>query len=188
MIEGELKARVHQPSGVREKLRERATEQRTTYHDVYYDQHDGTFTASGRELRVRTITSKDATRTLLTFKEPAVDEASGSKPEHETEIGDAATMDRILRALRYERLISFEKHCENFAYHVEGYQVLASLVTVPELDGTFIEIETLVSSEGLSVALDVLRAELARLGIADDDLTTELYTDAVKQRRDSHSV
>ena len=50
-----------------------------------------------------------AQRLLLTYKEPPADEASGSKPEHETTVADAAVIDVILQALGLERLVSFEK-------------------------------------------------------------------------------
>ncbi|WP_251061373.1 hypothetical protein [Streptomyces sp. ISL-100] len=62
--------------------------------------------------------------------------------------------------------------------------MLATLVQVPEVDGTFIEFETQVKEESeLETALDSVRAVLAALGIPGADLTTEHYTDAVRARR-----
>jgi adenylate cyclase class 2 len=56
--------------------------------------------------------------------------------------------------------------------------MLATLVTVPEIDGTFLEVET-ITDDDLTAALDAVRAVLTDLGIEDHDLTSEQYTDAV---------
>lgn len=61
--------------------------------------------------------------------------------------------------------------------------MLATLVRVPELDGTFIELETIVPEEELKDALRDVRHVLDDLGVQERDLTTELYTDAVAARR-----
>jgi adenylate cyclase, class 2 len=66
----------------------------------------------------------------------------------------------------------------------EGRDILATLVTVPDLDGTFIEIETHTDGPaGLGAALQDVRTVLGQLGIAAGDFTSELYTDAVMRHR-----
>ncbi|MFC4008758.1 class IV adenylate cyclase [Nonomuraea purpurea] len=183
-IEAELKAHVRFPAQVRELLCQRAPEEATTYTDTYYDRPDESLTASGRELRVRTITGPHAARTRLTYKDQAVDPASGSKPEYETHAEDPAILDAIFLGLGYHHLISFQKHCLNYAYTAHKYDLITTLATVPELDGTFIEIETQVDAPAdLPHALVAIRTELAHLGISSEDLTTELYTAAVAKRR-----
>lgn len=183
-IEAELKARVRDPQTTRSALAERAEAAPATYHDAYFDRADDGFMAGGRELRVRTIETPEKVRHLLTFKEPTVHKASGSKPEFETEVSDPEAAAMILHGLGYRQALEFTKHCENFEFDHDGYSMLATLVTVPEIDGTFLEVETVVAQhDGLSAALDAVRAVLHQLGIGDDDLTTELYTDAVKQSR-----
>jgi adenylate cyclase class 2 len=52
-----------------------------------------------------------ARQTILTYKEPAVDEASGSKPEHETTVADPAVVDTVLRALGAVEYVRLTKHC-----------------------------------------------------------------------------
>jgi adenylate cyclase class 2 len=125
----------------------------------------------GNELRVRTVTDElGRTRALLTFKEPAVDEASGSKPEYETAV-DADVLVTVLSALGVEQID-------------QGRDLLATVVTVPELAGrTFIELETVADPGDVDAALDVVRSVLRELGIEDSDLTTQAYTDAVATRR-----
>jgi adenylate cyclase class 2 len=106
-----------------------------------------------------------------------------SKPEHETKVADAAVVDEILRALGLEHLVAFEKHCANYRFTAQGRDMLATVVTVPEIDGTFVELETLTDQDDLAAALGDVRAVLGELGIGEDDLTTEQYTDAVMRAR-----
>jgi adenylate cyclase class 2 len=83
-VEAELKARLRDPEQVRQRLAERAPAEHRVYADRYFDFPDRRLTAAGYEVRLRTITDNGGARSLLTFKEPAVDAVSGSKPEHET--------------------------------------------------------------------------------------------------------
>ncbi|MEV7433222.1 class IV adenylate cyclase [Streptomyces griseoviridis] len=183
MIEAELKARVNSPESVTRRLEKRAEARVEVYRDTYYDRSDGSLEAADQELRVRTVHGADETRTLLTFKDATVDEASGSKPEHETEVADADAAHAILRGLGYVEVIAFEKRCRNYEFEARGRRLLATLVRVPEIDGTFIELETIVDENDMAPALDDVRAVLADLGIDAGDLTTETYTGAVAAQR-----
>ena len=75
-------------------------------------------------------------RAVLTHKEPAADTASDSKPEHGTKVADATVVDEILRALGLEHLIAFEKHCANYRFTAKARDMLATVVTVPEIGVT----------------------------------------------------
>jgi adenylate cyclase class 2 len=61
--------------------------------------------------------------------------------------------------------------------------MLATLVTVPELDGTFLEVETLAAADEVTDALRAVRGIMAELGIAATDITTGQYTEAVLAAR-----
>jgi adenylate cyclase class 2 len=137
----------------------------------------------GRELRVRVIETGEMRRTVLTYKEPAVDSGSGSKPEHKTKVADAATLDTVFRALGLQHLVAFEKRCANYGFTARGRDMLATVVTLPEIDGTFIELETMTDDADVDAALSDIRTVLGDLGIVNDDLTTEQYTDAVLRAR-----
>lgn len=190
VIEAELKARVRAPEAVARALDEWAEGRSETYQDTYYDLPDGSLRARDEELRLRFLADHGTgdRRTLLTFKAAAVDEASGSKPEYETRVGDSQIAQAILEHLGYVPAIVFEKRCRSHAFEAYGRPMLATLVRVPELDGTFLEIETLVQEEAeVGAALDDIRAVLDELGIAPEDLTRELYTDAVAAVRRTHS-
>ncbi|MFD6431381.1 class IV adenylate cyclase [Streptomyces venezuelae] len=188
MIEAELKARVREPEAVLARLDERARARSEVYQDTYYDRPDGVLDGAGEELRVRTVRGERSTRTLLTFKAAAVDAVSGSKPEEETDIADAEAAHRILRGLGYVETIAFEKQCLNYDFEARGWRMLATFVRVPEIEGTFLEVETLVDESAVVQALSDIRAVFGELGIGEADLTRETYTDAVAQRRRSGAV
>lgn len=183
VIEAELKARVHAPEAVLRQLDQRAAARVEVYQDTYYDRGDGTLEKADQELRVRTVHGADGRRTVLTYKDAAVDEESGSKPEHETQVADSEAAHAILRGLGYVPVIAFQKRCRNYEFEARGRSMLATLVQVPELDGTFLEVETLVDEDQVDAALDDVRAVLADLGIGPDDLTRETYTGAVAAQR-----
>ena len=182
MIEAELKARLRDPDAVRARLDERAASETATHYDAYYDLPDGELDAQGRELRVRTVETKAGCRRVLTYKDPSAHD-SGSKPEYETGIESAGTIREILERLGYKPAIEFTKQCTNYRFEASGRQLLATVVTVPELGGTFLEVETLAEPADLDVALEVVRQVLADFGVGDDELTGELYTDAVRAAR-----
>jgi adenylate cyclase, class 2 len=183
VIEAELKARVEDPEVVMAGLEKRASARVEVYQDAYYDLPDGSLMGGDRELRVRTVHGPDSTRSVLTYKGARVDEESGSKPEHETAVEDPAAVHAMLRGLGYVPAIAFEKRCRNYEFEAAGRRMFATLVRVPEIDGTFIEVETLVEEHELQAALDDVHAVLAELGIGEDALTTEAYTDTVAARR-----
>ncbi|WP_457031761.1 class IV adenylate cyclase [Kitasatospora sp. P5_F3] len=180
-IEAELKARVHDPESVMALLEQTYGPGRAeVYRDTYYDTPGGGLDQGDRELRIRTVHSSDDTRTVLTYKGARVDAASGSKPEHETRVEDADAAHAIVQGLGYVPVIAFEKRCRNYSARHGDRDLLATLVRVPEIDGTFIEVETIAATEDdVAAALDTVRAVLQQLGITEGDLTTELYTDAV---------
>lgn len=183
-IEAELKARVRDPTRVRELLRQRAPEEVAVYSDTYFDTPDRALTRDARELRVRVIHTGTTDCTVLTYKDPAVDEASGSKPEIETTAADADALQAILAGLGFDVLIAFEKHCSNYRLTANGRTLLATLVHVPELEQTYLEVESIVDTEEeVGPVLDTIRAVLGELGIRRTDETTETYTDAVAARR-----
>ncbi|MFE9323619.1 class IV adenylate cyclase [Nocardia sp. NPDC052278] len=186
MIEAEYKARLTDADAVREKLVARADVDVVSYHDIYFDDADKSLTATGREFRLRTVRSGDGSaRHFLTFKDAAVEQESGSKPEYETDVSRRDVMEQIIARLGYRPQISFTKQCENHRFTAAGREMLATVVTVPEIDGTFLELETQVDTEDdLASALADLRTVLAALGVSPDQLTTELYTEAVAASRD----
>lgn len=183
MIEAELKARLADPDAVRAALAQRAEVEKAIYRDTYYDTEAADLERVGRELRLRTVETADVTRHLLTFKEPAVDEASGSKPEYETTVSAPAAVAHMVEALGYDPVMEFTKDCENYRFGDGGREFLATVARVPEIDSTFLEVETMADEDQVDAALSSVRAVIEQLGVAASELTTELYTDAVRAAR-----
>lgn len=183
MIEAELKARVREPAAVHGRLLMLAARENSVYHDTYYDWPSRGLSTDGRELRVRLIDASGERRALLTYKEPAINSASGSKPEYETYVEDPSAVHVMLRGLGLECVVEFEKRCTNYRFTASGREMLATVVQVPELDGTFIELETITREDDAAAALADVRAILAQLGIVENDLASEQYTDAVMRTR-----
>lgn len=183
-VEVELTAIVRDPDQVRAKLASRTEPEHSIYSDTYFDRPDHSMDAAGYELRVRTITTGDDRRVVLTYKEPPVEGGEGSKPEHETALADAEVMRTVLIGLGLVELIAFEKYCDNYRFTEQARAILVTVVRIPELDGqTFIEVETTAEPDDVPAALAVVRGVLADLGIGDQDLSTESYTDRVAARR-----
>jgi adenylate cyclase class 2 len=103
----------------------------------------------------------------LTFKEAAVDDESGSKPEHETQIENRGAVERAFLGLGYVVDIEFEKQCLNFRFSESGRDFLATVVQVPEIgDASFLELETMVPSpDDVPAALELIKQVFLSLGI-----------------------
>lgn len=182
-VEAELKALIHHPDDLHDQLTRRANPVRSVYRDTYYDRPDAALTRTGRELRLRLVDTDEQRRILLTYKEPAVDTPSGSKPEHETTVVDDQPIRVMFAALGLVEIIALDKHCTNYRFTERDRDLLATVVHVPELAGRFLELETIVPAAEVTTALDDLRRVLVDLGVSTDDLTTEQYTDAVRDAR-----
>ena len=165
MIEAELKARLIDPDAVRAALGERADVERAIYHDTYFDTTDGALERSGRELRLRTVEMPGLVRHVLTFKEPTVDEESGSKPEYESTVATPDAVAYMVQALGYGPVLEFTKDCENHRFVDGGREFLATVVSVSEIEGTFLEVETMADDDHIGPALEAVRGVLDQLGV-----------------------
>jgi adenylate cyclase class 2 len=155
VIEAALKARVHSPEAVMRQLDERAEARVEIYQDIYYDAPDGALADRDEQLRVRTIHGPDGLRTVLTFKGALVDLVSRSRPEHETRVLDSQAVHLILQGLGYVPAIALEKRCRHYEFTAHSRTMFATLVRLFEVDGTFLEVETLVERpEQVGQALD----------------------------------
>lgn len=183
-IEAELTAVISDLDRVRSLLAQRANPEQATYADTYYDHPDLRFDRDGYELRVRTVTTDQGDRVLLTYKEPPVADGEGSKPEHEAVVSDADVLHTMLRGVGLIDVIAFTKYCENYRFTEHGRELLATLVHIPELAGqTFLEVETEAAPDDVPAALQAVRAVLTDLGISDNDLSEQTYTSRVAAAR-----
>jgi adenylate cyclase class 2 len=85
--------------------------------------------------------------------------------------------------LGYLVAIEFRKNCANYRFRRGGRDFRATLVSVDEIDGEFLEVETQAGADELDEALVAVREVLAELGVDRRELTTDTYTDAVRAAR-----
>lgn len=182
-IEVELKARLTDPDTTIARLRERAPGEQSTYHDAYYDWPDRRLERAGRqELRLRQVETSADVRCLWTFKAAMLDDAS--TPEYETTVADADAAHSILTGLGLQPVIKYTKQCENFRFDHAGRAILATVVTIPEIAGVFLEVETVVTDKAdADEARLAVESVLAGLAVSSHDLDPTYYIDLVRETR-----
>jgi adenylate cyclase, class 2 len=181
VIEAELTAVLRDPASVRAALGKRARPRPSHYADTYYHRLEGGM--AGNKLRVRTITENGAATTIVTLKGPAVDDR-GSKPEHETTVADPGVLHTIFTTVGLTPLIAYEKQCENYGFEAEGRRLLATIATVPDLDETFLELETMTPADELESAMELLHEVLGSLGVTTEELDNKSYIARVRTARE----
>lgn len=182
-IEAGLKARLSDPQAVRHRLHALAPAVMEVYRDTYFERPGAGFGPEGCELRIRTVESANGVHHVLTFKEPPVHAASRSKPEYQTSVDDSATAVHILTGLGFDAVLSFIKQCASYRLTRGGREFLATVVTVPELEGTYLEVGSLTEASEVAGVLDEIRELLRDLGVRDDELTAGTYNAAVRAAR-----
>ncbi|MHC4509949.1 MAG: class IV adenylate cyclase [Planctomycetota bacterium] len=137
-VEIEAKLKVDSLPAIEKKLRELAAEflaeqMQTDYH---FDDVNATLTTTDRCLRLRRQSVGGNEEFFLTYKGAKEESNFKKRQEIEIEIKDAASMQRLLAALGYERVFTVEK--ERRLWQLGGCSV--ALDRLPLL-GDFVEIE-----------------------------------------------
>lgn len=192
MYEVELTAIVKNKSDVLKKLAKHASKpaHEVIYDDLYFDRKNE-LEARECELRIRKKTYPQSGKTTnwLTLKEAPFDQKTRSKPEFETEIADFESAQAIFKGLGYTTVIRYTKNCLFYYVNYKKTDLEISVVELPELTGTFIEIETQTNELNKTEPLfKVLYDFLKELGMSETDLTTMQYQDAVRVTRKSQTV
>ncbi|HEA28789.1 MAG TPA: class IV adenylate cyclase [Leeuwenhoekiella sp.] len=187
MYEVELTAIVKNKAEVLKKLAEYAKKpaHKVIYDDLYFDKNNE-LDERDCELRLRkkTFPASGKMTHWLTLKEAPFDQKTRSKPEFETEITDFESTQAIFKGLGYTLDIRYNKNCQFFYVTYREIQIEISLVELPELTETFIEIETQTEQLNQTDALfKILYTFLEEIGISPNDLTTIQYQDAVRESR-----
>ncbi|WP_049987656.1 class IV adenylate cyclase [Halobellus rufus] len=149
--------------------------------DTYYDAPHRDFAETDEALRIReerpdgdppaANAPDEDEATKLTYKGPLVEEASKTREEHETAVGDGDTADEILDGLGFEPAAVVEK--ERTFFDLDGYTV--TLDRVAGL-GEFVEVEAEAEDDAdvqrvREGVFDVVR----RLGLDPDDQIRTSY-------------
>ena len=168
MYEVELKLRADH-AALEPRLAERGDRIGTVEQvDTYYDAPDRDFAETDEALRLRRETAEEGETVRLTYKGPLVEEASKTRREHETAVGDAGAAAAILESLGFSPAATVEK--ERTRYAVGAYTV--TLDRVAGL-GEFLEIER--EAEDVAPAREGAYDLCRDLGLDPDDQIRASY-------------
>jgi predicted adenylyl cyclase CyaB len=184
MFEAEIKLSITDENAIRAALDSQARSKDEVYIDYYFTHPDLVPPNAERELRVREIRWSEGSRSLLTFKDKVVDLATRSKREYELKVADAAELRRMLVAMGFNIDIDLTKNCTNWKLSHGRHEILATLVSVPELPDHYLELETLIGEETeVQAGINELRIFASQLNLAKHDETTASYTDSARSAR-----
>ena len=169
-IEAKLKVESHKE--VIEKLDELGAEflEEQLQEDSYFDDADRTLTETDRCLRLRRQSAGDEEKMFLTYKGAKEKNEFKKRQEIEIEIKGADSVEKLLSALAYEKVLVFEKRRR--IYRLGGCVV--ALDELPLL-GSFLEIE---GPDDKKIA-DVQK----NLGLTDLPHITESYASLVAKKQ-----
>ncbi len=187
MFEVELKAILKNKKSITATIEsyDFSSKEELSYESIYFDSNN-TLSNSQRELRLRCIKDKRSSiiKNLITYKDPPFDVFSRSKPEIEIEINDLEKSIALLKKLGYEICLRFEKKCINYKLEYQGLELLITLAFVEELGQNFIEVESPTSDEKeFEHRFSIIKSFLSEIGIKDEDLTNQYYTEAILKNR-----
>jgi adenylate cyclase class 2 len=172
-IEIEAKLKIDSPSEVERKLTELdadfIAEQLQT--DYFFDDADATLTTSDRCLRFRRQSVKDGEKFFLTYKGAKEKSNFKKRREIEIEIINAESMQKLLSALGYEKVLVVEK--KRRLWKLGRCSVALDRLS---LLGDFVEIEGPNNEEIADVQ--------QRLGLAELTHIEKSYAQLIKEEQD----
>lgn len=134
-VESEVKLRIARPQDARAALARIGAERVRPRHfedNVLFDDAASSLASGGRALRVRR-TDRGG---VLTYKGPRTDrEGVTTRPELETTVGDAETLQAVLQALGFRPVFRYQKYRE--VYRWNGVEIVVDETPI----GSFLEIE-----------------------------------------------
>ncbi len=184
VYEVEIKAKIKDPSEVRNKLSALTYLGKRVERDVYfnYDCKGGCcrdFSRTDEAIRLRRVNG----RCVLTYKGPRLSVSTKVREEIELEVSDCEAVEKFLKKLCLKPVIVIEKTRESW----KRGDITITLDYVKEL-GWFIEIEKIVASrdevEKVTNELTSVLSEIAR----DFEIVEETYLEMLLKKKGSGSV
>lgn len=156
-VEVEAKLKVDSLEEIAEKLSELGAEfvEEQTQTDSYFDGKDAILRNTDRGFRLRRQRAGQNERIFLTYKGAREKDEFKKRQEIEVEVGDYNSVEKMLSALGYEKVIGFEK--KRTLWRFGGCEV--ALDRLAEL-GCFVEIE---GTDDKKIAVVQKRLGLAHL-------------------------
>lgn len=172
-VEIEAKLKVDSLEEVERKLTELGAEflAEQSQIDFLFDDADATLTTADRCLRLRRQSVDGSEKFFLTYKGAKEKSNFKKRQEIETEIGDAGSIQKLLSALGYEKVLVVEK--KRCLWKLKGcFVALDHLIML----GDFVEIEGPSNEEIADVQ--------SSLGLSDLPHIEKSYAQLTKEERD----
>lgn len=181
MIEVEVKLKINDVQAIQSKLIslgfiECAT---ITESDTYFDNKCGDIRGGDRALRIRETRNHQTSETYyqINFKDKKYDNTSMTRPEFETEVGDADAITHILGSLGYYPV---EPRVIKLRREFKKDNMNACIDTVENL-GDYLELEIITEApESKDQELSKIEHILLKLGYNMSDTTTTSYLTALQ--------
>jgi len=169
MYEVELKVRTDH-EGLRERLEELGAEFLGTVEqaDTYYDAPHKNFAETDESLRVRREVVDGEASAVMTYKGPKLDEASKTREEVETAVGEGDDAATIFESVGFEPAATVHK--ERDRYRLGEYTI--TLDTVEQV-GSFVEVET--EAEDIDAAREGAAEIMRDMGLDPDEQIRTSY-------------
>jgi len=169
MYEVELKVRTDH-DGLRERLDELGADFLGTVEqaDTYYDAPHKNFAETDESLRVRREVVDSEASAVMTYKGPKLDEASKTREEVETAVGEGDDAATIFESVGFEPAATVHK--ERDRYRLGEYTI--TLDTVEQV-GSFVEVET--EAEDIDTAREGAAEIMRDMGLDPDEQIRTSY-------------
>ncbi len=178
MFEVEIKYRVSSLASIREAVSGIASPLGVSEEEDHYFNHPcRDFAATDEAVRIRLHGDGE---TIITYKGPRLGSVGKTRAEINIKVDDFNNAVEFLRRLGFSEVISIRKRRE--IYTVDKYTIY--LDDAGDL-GSFVEVETMVSSEQLTDAMakDVLRFSQEKLGLAPSQIEPRTYLELAMENR-----
>ena len=191
MLEVEIKIKLQNLQKVKSILNDEGAQYGFTMKniDIYYNQPQilGDFAKSDEALRLRItqILKTDTEEIIeetsdLTYKGPKMDPKIKTRIEHVCKLEDPNTMDKIVLALGYRKVITIEKLRQEYTFEFQGKSLEILIDQVEGLDGYYLEAELMAEEESEIPQINTILMNFLKLIQYDESaLITDSYLELV---------
>lgn len=196
MIEVEIKAKISDPEGIREKFKSNNGKYIISLHheDTYFNMPEKLrdFRKTDEALRIRkSIESEDRFESsenkinyYLTYKGKKLDSLTKTRKELEISVNNGEIMKDLLNSLGFREVLTVVKERELYEVHYKDKVIIALIDYIPILNEYFIEVELITeSSKKLEDSRELLFEFLNSINIKREESIRKSYLELIVERK-----
>ena len=198
MIEVEIKAKISDPEGIREKFKIKngiyilSLHHEDTYFNMPKKLRD--FRETDEALRIRkSVEYEDGFESAesrinyyLTYKGKKLDSLTKTRKELEISVSNGDIMKDLLNSLGFREVLTIVKERELYEVHHKNKVILALIDYIPILNEYFIEVELITeSTEKVEVARDLLFEFLSSINIKREESIRKSYLELILEKKNN---